>query len=164
MPVFDIDKLAEEGEFAEKIPPGQGVDLRIAKAKDHGKPSKNGDRQLRVVFEDMECREAMTIYQVEGKAVWRLAVLLKSLGYSSNDMKEAGLTPVMLLNSDAAEYWLKGKTLKADVAYDTKGYSDIKPLLPKAPEPEYADAPASDKLAPGSTYGKPAPVEDEIPF
>jgi hypothetical protein len=160
---WNIDEEAARGDKAEMIPAGPAVDLRIAKVMPAKKPTRGGDRQIHVVFEDTDAREAMLTYQVEGKARWKLAALLKGLGYSSKDMEAAGFEPTMLLTKEIANQWLKDRTLVGDVSYrqyEGKDYADVKPHMPAQPEPEYADAQPDN----GSTYGKPPPEDDSIPF
>lgn len=158
---WDIDSESKGGEYGEKIPAGTDVPLTILSIKT-AKPTKKGHRQIMVIFEDLGGCEGAGFFPLEGPARWRTAKLMKAVGYSKANMEAANLEPTQLLTKEIADSWLKGKTLFADVKHGEK-YVEIDPKMPPGAEPA-ADPQPADALAPGSTFGQPAPKDDDIPF
>ena len=152
----------EGGEYAEKIPTCRGAELRIARINiaTPVKISKNGDRMIQLVFEDLESREAAMMLMIEGKGQWKLKTLFHSLGHHVHRLT---LDPAHLVIQEIANHWLLNKTVRADVTLlppnaDGKQYHEIK-FLDARP----AETPAEDDAKRAAVAG-PKPGDDGCPF
>lgn len=159
-PGWDPSAEAAQGAQGEKLPTGKHrvIITKVVVSKGTAPwKTKAGDRQIMVVFENEEtAREASAFCPVEGKARWRLSKLVHAIGETTDTLKAKGLTdPTTLLIQQIADHYLKGRVLTIDVVLLDNGYHDVEFLEPE-PDPQGLKA--------GSTTGKAAPHDDDIPF
>jgi hypothetical protein len=155
-------------ERAERIPDGVHVAkvVRIFTRSNEGGvlKTKNKDRKIKVVLGDALGRECWYEAMVEGKAVFKIARLLKHVGYSSEALDADGIGEYTdFLDQQTAERFLLNRRVRIEVSTytgdDGKQYAQVETL------------PQEDaKGKPQTGAAKAAPVraavqeQDDIPF
>ena len=115
MPTWDPDKESQ-GSRTERLPNGlqKVVIKKIIMGSSKGPfKTKAGDRQIGVVFTDMdEEKESMNRYAVEGKSRWTFSRLLNALNIHTKQLFEGGITdPTSFLIQAVSDEWLKHRSL-----------------------------------------------------
>ncbi|MBN2582539.1 MAG: hypothetical protein JXL80_05680 [Planctomycetes bacterium] len=138
----------EGSERAEKIPTGQH-DLEIVRVVFGNRQglfrTRDGDPQIMLVFADPQGREASQMYTLSDKAGWTLAKLMSAAGANLQRMTAEGVKPQNFAEEQFAMKNLVGRRIRADVAWDQKGYSTITPIRREAAA---ATEPPADETIP----------------
>ena len=127
---WDIDKEGSS-DRSDRLPVGTWeVEVtKVAKAKD----TKNGDRQILVVFTSEDGREAVFFAPVEGKARFKAAQLMKGLGYTSKMIEDRKLAPDHLLIQAIADDVLVGNRCRIEITKrEGSDFLDVRILPPIA--------------------------------
>lgn len=133
---YDWNRVAEERSLAERVPAGTH-DLTIRNIVFGSKArglfaSRDGSKQMLIVFGDNQDREVAKMYTLSEKAAWTLAQLADAVGLDLRSMTADGVTPEKFAEQGFAEEQLLGRELRAEVSYSTgengKENADVKPL------------------------------------
>jgi len=133
---YEWKKNAEGNQRAERVPAGTH-DLTIVKlvfgSKDGGPfIAGDGSPKIMVIFGDNQDREVSQMYTLSEKAAWKLAQLADAIGINLERMTADGVTPEKFAEPPFAEVQLMGRTVRAEVKYETKDNGkeniDVTPL------------------------------------
>ena len=160
-------KEAAEGGAGPKVPAGQAT-LTIAKVIRGGKQSgdftsKGGDPQIMLIFEDDHGCECSQMVTLSDKAGWVLARIMSCAGIDLDALEAQDISIGDFADQQFAATWLVGKSLLANVTYQTdngKEYARVEPLhtTAKPPRAERQALPAPAKQA-APPAKRPSPVE-----
>jgi hypothetical protein len=171
---MDWNKKAQGG-FADKIPEGTGLKLKIKKVKHGGKEgefvSKKGHPQIMVILGDSAGNEATQMFTLSEDAIWTLAKMLKAI-YPSGSIDKLGVygvEPRHFANPAFAEQMLLNRDLVCDLSYSDKGFADCvwHDWTPNLPQSDIH--PMAKALVVSMDSVKAAPVVDananeQVPF
>jgi hypothetical protein len=151
---WDIDNEGNSNR-GEPLPVGLH-DVEIIKAV-KAKDTKAGDRQVLVVFNDSEGREAAYFAPIEGPARFKAAQLMKGLGYTSAMMDEARFQPDHLIIESVAKQWLIGNHCRIEVTKKPNlDFLDVR-VLPAA-------TPRASQSSRAPSKAPPLPADADVPF